>query len=99
MESNKLSLNASKTEAMLITSPFYSYESLPTSISVNDSSIKFSESLSSLGLTIDSHLSMHAYVLTVCRLAYFELRRISSIRHFLSTSAGLLLCALKARLL
>ena len=87
MESNKLSLNASKTEAMLITSPFYSYESLPTSISVNDSSIKFSESLSSLGLTIDSHLSMHAYVLTVCRLAYFELRRISSIRHFLSISA------------
>ena len=88
MESNKLSLNASKTEAMLITSPFYSLpDSLPTSIIVNNSNIKFSESLSSLGLTIDSHLSMQTYVLNVCRLAYYELRRISSIRHFLSTSA------------
>ena len=88
MESNKLSLNAGKTEAMLITSPFYSMpDSLPSSIIVNSSTIKFTESLSTLGLTIDNHLSMHIYVLTICKLAYYELRRISSIRHFLSTSA------------
>ena len=62
-------------------------EDLPTSIRVNNSSITFSDSLSSLGLTIDNTLSMHAYVLSICKLAYFELRRISSIRHLLSTSA------------
>ena len=88
MESNKLSLNASKTEAILITSPRNSLaDNLPSSITVNNSSIQFSDSLSSLGLTIDNTLSMHAYVLTICKLAYFELRRISSIRHLLSSSA------------
>ena len=88
MESNKLSLNAGKTEAILITSPRNSLaDNLPSSITVNNSSIQFSDSLSSLGLTIDNTLSMHAYVLTICKLAYFELRRISSIRHLLSSSA------------
>ena len=88
MESNKLSLNASKTEAILITSPRNSLtDTLPSTITINESSIRFSESLSSLGLTIDNTLSMRMYVLSVCKLAYFELRRISSIRHLLSTSA------------
>ena len=88
MESNKLSLNAGKTEAMLITSPRNSVsDCLPSSINVSGSSIRFSDSLSSLGLTIDNTLSMRLYVLTICRLAYYELRRISSIRHFLSTPA------------
>ena len=88
MESNKLSLNAGKTEAILMTSPRNSLaDNLPSVITINESTIQFSESLSSLGLTIDNTLSMRMYVLSVCKLAYFELRRISSIRHLLSTSA------------
>ena len=88
MESNKLSLNAGKTEAILITSPRNSLaDNLPSSITVNNSSIQFSDSISSLGLTIDNTLSMHTYFLTICKLAKFELRRISSIRHLLSSSA------------
>ena len=52
-------------------------DNLPSAIIINGSSIQFSESLSSLGLTIENTLSMHMYVLSVCKLAYFELRRIS----------------------
>ena len=61
MESNKLSLNAGKTEAILTTSPRNSLaDNLPSAITINESSIQFSESLSSLGLTIDNTLSMRS---------------------------------------
>ena len=47
-----------------------------------------SSSVKSLGITLDNTLSMHSHILNVCRVAYIELRRIGSIRHFLSTEAA-----------
>ena len=88
MSSNKLKLNDEKTEALLVSSQHTSFsEPLPDSIKVDDTIIKFSSSVRNLGVIFDSSLSMHQHVQNVCKLAYFELRRISSVRHFLTTDA------------
>ena len=88
MKANKLSLNPSKTEALLLSSSRNSVsESLPSCINVDGSIVKFSESVKSLGVTLDSTLSMKTHVLNICRLAYFELRRISSVRRLLTVEA------------
>ena len=40
-----------------------------------------------LGLTVDRHLTMNAHVCIIARTCYFELRRLASIRRFLTSSA------------
>ena len=96
MIANKLSLNAEKTEAVLISSPRKSVSTtLPQDIHVDGARIEFTSSVKSLGVTLDNTLSMSTHVLNVCRAAYMELRRIASIRHFLSTEAAkTLVCSL-----
>jgi hypothetical protein len=88
MTFNKLKLNDDKTEAMIISSPRMSSSvPLPDSLVVVDATVPFSQSAKNLGVTLDSHLTMHAHVVNLIRTVNFELRRISSIRHFLSTQA------------
>ena len=66
MKANKLTLNPSKTEALLLSSSRNSVsESLPSCINVDGSTVKFSESVKSLGVTLDSTLSMKTYVLNI----------------------------------
>ena len=54
---------------------------------VGDSTVQFSQLVRNLGVTIDCHLSMSAHVTNVVRAANFELRRISSIRQYLTVQA------------
>ena len=81
--------NAAKTEALLIASSrkTVSTTPLPSAINVDGARVEFSTSVKSLGVNIDNTLSMHSHVLSVCRSAYNELRRISSIRRLLTTEA------------
>ena len=52
-------------------------------------------SVRNLGVTLDSTLSLHQYLMNICRAAYLELRRINSIRNFLSVDAvKTLVCSL-----
>ena len=47
-----------------------------------------------LGVTLSSNLSVEKHVIYVCRSAYVEIRRISNIRHYLTTDATkTLICA------
>ena len=95
MTINKLQLNDDKTEFMLACpKKFLGHPSLPTSVNVNNTSVSFSLSVRSLGVTLDQNLSFQQHVSNICRSAYLELRRISSIRHYLSTEATkTLVCA------
>ena len=64
-------------------------------MNINGNSVKFCPSLRNLGVTLDSTLSLHQHVLNICRSAFLELRRINSIRNFLSTDAvKTLVCSL-----
>ena len=43
--------------------------------------------MKNLGLTLDCHLTMNAHVSNIARNCYFELRRLASIRRFLTSTA------------
>ena len=61
--------------------------SLPTSITMGNAQIPFKKSVKNLGFTLDCHLTMNAHVSNIARTCYFELRRLASIRRFLTSTA------------
>ena len=102
MDCNKLKLNGDKTESILINSDRIMLpDSAPTSIRVGNSDIPLVtlHSLHStrytplvtharnLGITISSNTTTDKHVSNICRSAYAEFRRISSIRHLLTVNA------------
>ena len=81
-------LNDKKTELMLVTSKRSKHlHNLPTSITIGNAKIPFKQSVKNLGFTLDCHLTMNAHVSNVARTCYFELRRLASIRRFLTSTA------------
>ena len=85
---NMLKLNDSKTELMLVTSKRSKHlHNLPTSITIGNAQIPFKQSEKNLGFTLDCHLTMNAHVSNIARTCYFELRRLASIRRFLTSTA------------
>ena len=83
-----LKLNDNKTELMLVTSKRSKHlHSQPTSITIGNAQIPFKQSVKNLGFTLDSHLTMNAHVSDIARTCYFELRRLASIRRFLTCTA------------
>ena len=81
-------LNDSKTELLLITSKRSKHlHSLPTSITIGNAQIPFKQSVKNLSFTLDCHLTMNAHVSNIARTCYFELRRLASIRRFLTSTA------------
>ena len=87
MNRNKLKLNTDKTEIMLVgarsrlTSIDYQYACF------NNTDVTFQACVKYLGVKIDQSLNMHEQISSVCRAAYLELRRIASIRQYLSQDA------------
>ena len=84
---NMLKRNDNKTELMLVTSKRTKHlHNLPTSITIDNAQIPFKQSVRNLGLTLDCHLTMNAHVSNIARTCYFELRRLASIRRFLTST-------------
>jgi hypothetical protein len=86
MTTNKLQLNDDKTELMFVTKQ-PNHPSLPSTVTINDCTVSVSTSVRSLGVILDQSLSFEKQVSNICKIAYLELRRISSVRHLLSTDA------------
>ena len=85
---NMLKLHDSNTELMLITSNRSNYlHNLPTSINIGNAQIPFKQSVKNLGFTLDCHRTTNAHVSNIARTCYFELRRLASIRRFLTSTA------------
>ena len=83
-----LRLNDSKTELMLVTSKRSKHlHNLPTSITIDNAQILFKQSVKNLKITLDCHLTMNAHVYNIARTCYFELRRMASIRRFMTSTA------------
>ena len=94
MTDNKLKLNDDKTEAILFRKKTVTSASLPQSIQICNSEISFSDHARNLGFTVSSDMSLDKHISLVCRSAYFELHRISSIRKFLTIQiTNTLICA------
>ena len=85
---NMLILNDSKTELMLVTSMRSKHlHNLPTSITIGNAQFPFKQSVTNFRLTLDCHLIMNAHVSNIAGTCYFELRRLASIRRFLTSTA------------
>ena len=85
---NMFKLNGSKTELMLVTSKRTKHlHTLPTAITIDYAQILFKQSLKNLGFTLDCHLTMNAHVSNIAQTCYFELRRLASIRRFMTSTA------------
>ena len=77
-----------KTKLMLVTSKRTKHlHNLPTSITMCNAQIPFNQSVKNLGLTLDCHLTMNAHISNISRTCYLELRRLASIRRFLTSTA------------
>ena len=83
---NMLKLNNNKTELMLVTSKRTKHlHKLPTSITIGNAQFLFKTTVMNLGLTFDCHLTMDEHVSIIAWTCYFELRRLASIRRFLTS--------------
>ena len=84
---NMPKLDDNKTELMLVTSKSTMHlNNLPTSITIGKTQITFKHSVMNLCFLLDCHLSMKAHVSNISRTRYFELRRLASIRRFLTST-------------
>ena len=85
---NMLRLNDNKTELMFVTSNRTRHlHNLPTSITMGNAQIPFKQSVKNLGLALDCHLTMNAHVSNIARTCNFDLRRLATIRRFLTSTA------------
>ena len=95
MKENYLNINAGKTKFIVIGSPYQvrNCQSNTTTL-INNEDGKELEKLNtvlSLGVTIDSTLSLKNFVNTKCSEAYFKLRNISRLRYCLDTTMRIML--------
>ena len=85
---NMLKLNDNKTELMLVTSNRTKHlHNLPTSITIGNAQVPFKQTVRHLDFTLDCHLTMNAHVSNIARTCYIELRRLASVRRFLTSTA------------
>ena len=87
MDSNKLKLNTDKTEVMAVGSTSCLSRVTEGSVIMGGSVIAFQDSVRYLGVRLDPTLSMKDHVSSVCRACFLELRRIASIKKFLTHDA------------
>ena len=88
MHDNKLQLNPDKTEIILITSKHNQKSlSVPFFVDMNGTSIHLSSTVRNFGVTLDQNFSFQQHVSRTCQFCYLELRRVFSIRHYLSQDA------------
>ena len=87
MCSSQLKLNEDKTEAILFSKLSLPSDCLPSPVTVGTHQIAFSDKVRNLGFILDSNLTMKQHVIKVCQTAYYEPKRISSIRSYLTEDA------------
>ena len=82
---NGLALNPVKSEAIWFSIRQRSASSTPvSSVNIEGSIITTSNTVKTLGVTLDSHLSLDQHVSSVCKSAFFHLRALHHIRSVLS---------------
>ena len=87
LHATKLKLNDDKTEAMTVETHFRSSVSCGEHLKVSNYEIPFKPFVKSLGIFLDSSLTMSKQVSNLCRTAYLEIRRLGIIRPILTEKA------------
>ena len=87
MHANKLKLNDSKSEFMILGSRAQVDKVSLDSVLVGNNVVLATDKVRNLGVILDPQLKMHHHVNYVCKSAYFHLRNIRHIRHCLTPEA------------
>ena len=100
MTKNKLQLNGSKTEAMLVGTQHKLSKTNVEQFKLGQNSIPLASSVKNLGVILDKTLSMQSFVSSTTQSCFFHLYRISTIRKYLTTEAAtkLVVCLILSRL-
>ena len=85
MKNNSLKINEDKTEFII----FHKNKELTSryTLQVGDKSIPLSTSTKILGVSLDSKMTLNQHISNTCRSAYYQTRRINSIRQYLTDNA------------
>ena len=87
MQSNKLKLNTEKKPEMMLVGSSVRISSVGCeSADIGGSCIPFQTTVTYLGVHLDQTLSKKQHISSLCRTTFLALRRIASIRPFLSNS-------------
>ena len=79
---------------LIATKTVLSSDSVPQSLNLEGSDIRFANTVRNLGVCLDPTLSFQQQISSVCCMCYLELRQISAIHHHLSEDVTKkLLCA------
>lgn len=89
---NKLSINPSKTEFLVIGTK-YQQAKIPNNISVtiNNSNINSSKQVKNLGVIYDTELTFKSHINKICQISFMYIRLLRSIRHYLDLNSTKLL--------
>jgi len=88
MGSNRLELNADKTQVIWVGTRQQPDKIHITELQLQSANVPFAETLSDLGVVVDSQLNMSAHMSAVSRSSLFQLRQLRTIRHSLSMGAA-----------
>ena len=80
-------LNADKTEVLIVGTASRVEQLDCNTIKILDTDISFQKSVKYLGVRMDQTLSMADHISDVCRSSFLSLRRIGSIRPYLTDKA------------
>ena len=89
MKTNKLKLNDSKTEFMVLSSPYgRSHPELASlNITIGNEIVYTSSTARNLGFIFDSAMNMLAHIKKVTQLSFMQLRNISAIKYSMTSDA------------
>ena len=85
MGRNALKINEDKTEFIIFSAKHYTYDRM--SIQIGSNTIQHSNNVNILGVTLDAHMTLEKQISNTCRTSYMQIRRISSIRRYLTVDA------------
>ena len=87
MDSNRLKMNASKTEFILLGSRQQLEKCTSGNICIDGATISNLDSIKYLGVTLDKYLTLRQHITNKCKIAMWQIKRIRNIRKMLTKDA------------
>jgi hypothetical protein len=87
MTANRLKLNSGKTEVLVIGTRQKVTSITSTNLQLDDATVHFFKTDKSLGIYLDSTLSLQPHISFIIKTCFFHLRRIAAIRRYLTREA------------
>ena len=91
LSNNKLSVNPTKTEYLLVGTPQQRSKILSSTVSFRGNTLNPSSNVRNLGVTFNSELSFTDHVSTVCRSSFHQIRQLRQVRSSLDTNSAIIL--------